>query len=82
MKMAAQVTVTTGRRGGASAVSRGWRWQLSRCAGEEEDSDVIITYRTLKFFLATHTSRLLVEAEEVFRSLLKYKYLCNTVKIL
>lgn len=50
MKMAAQVTVTTGRRGGASAVSRGWRWQLSRCAGEEEDSDVIITYRTLKFF--------------------------------
>lgn len=33
-------------------------------------------------FLATHTSRLLVEAEEVFRSLLKYKYLCTTVKIL
>lgn len=54
MKMAARVTVTAGRRGGVSAVSRGWQWQLSRCAGEEEDSVVIITYRTLKF-LATHT---------------------------
>lgn len=42
MKMPAQVTVTAGRRGGASAASRGWRWRLSRCAGEEEDSDVII----------------------------------------
>ena len=43
MKMPARVTVTAGRRGGASAVSRGWRWRLSRCAGEKEDSDVIIT---------------------------------------
>lgn len=41
MKMAAQVTVTAGRRGEASAVSHGWRWRLSRFAGEEEDSDVI-----------------------------------------
>ena len=48
-KMAAQVTVTAGRRGGASAVSRGWRWQLSRCAGEEQDAAVIITYRALTF---------------------------------
>lgn len=50
MKMAAQVTVTAGRRGGASAVSRGWRWQLSHCAGEEEDSNVIITYKMLKVY--------------------------------
>lgn len=59
MKMAAQVTVTAGRRGGASAVSHGWRWQLSRCAGEEEDSDAIITYRK---FMATETNLLLVLA--------------------
>lgn len=39
--MAARVTVTAERRGGASAASRGWRWQLSRCAGEREDSDVV-----------------------------------------
>lgn len=45
MKMPAQVTVTAARRGGASAVSPGWRWRLSRCAGEKE----------LLYFLATHT---------------------------
>lgn len=38
MKMPAQVTVTAGRRGGASAASRGWRWRPSRCAGEKEAS--------------------------------------------
>lgn len=43
MKMAAQVTVTVGRKGGASAVSRGWRWRLSLCAGEMVLSDALIT---------------------------------------
>lgn len=69
MKMAARVTVTAGRRGGVSAVSRGWQWQLSRCAGEEEDSLVIITYRALKF-LATLKSFLVVE-EAAYRSSFK-----------
>ncbi len=49
MRMPAQVTVTLGRRGGASAVSRGWQWRLSRCAGEKEDADVIITYTFYEF---------------------------------
>lgn len=40
--MAARVTVTAGRRGGESAVSRGWRWRLSRSAGERESPDVVI----------------------------------------
>lgn len=38
-KTPARVTVTAGRRGGASAASRGWRWQLSHCAGEEEEEE-------------------------------------------
>lgn len=42
MRMAARVTVTVGRRGGESAVSRGWRWRLSRSAGEKEFSDVTV----------------------------------------
>lgn len=50
MKTAARVTVTVGRRGGASAVSHGWRLRLSRCAGEKEDSDVIINRRVLVFY--------------------------------
>lgn len=65
-KMPAQVTVTVGRRGGASAVSRGWRWRLSCCAGEKEDSDVIISHRAF-IFMATHKSPFR-EAEQVFRS--------------
>lgn len=44
MKMAAQVTVTAGRKGGVSAVSHGWRWRLSRCAGEKEDSDALMSF--------------------------------------
>lgn len=40
--MAARVTVTVGRRGGESAVSRGWRWRLSRSAGEKEFLDVTV----------------------------------------
>lgn len=38
MKTAAQVTVTAGRRGGASAALRGWRWPPSHCAGEWKKS--------------------------------------------
>lgn len=40
-KTAARVTVTAARRGGASAASRGWRWQPSHCAGEEEGWHII-----------------------------------------
>jgi len=47
MKMPAQVTVTAARRGGASAVSRGWRWRPSRCAGEKEESSTWILRATL-----------------------------------
>lgn len=49
MKTAARVTVTAGRRGGASAASRGWRWQRSHCAGEQED-----WHRISQHFMETH----------------------------
>lgn len=58
MKMAAQVTVTAGRRGEVSAVSRGWQWRLSRCAGEEADADVItnssILIHSVQMFLKSN----------------------------
>lgn len=58
MKMVAQVTVTAERRGGASAVSRGWRWLRSHCAGEEEDSlSALHFYFKTKYIQVTCSQR-------------------------
>lgn len=44
MKTEARVTVTVGRRGRASAASRGWQSPLSRYAGEAQKSDALFFF--------------------------------------
>lgn len=62
MKTAARVTVTAGRRGGASAASRGWRWQLSHCAGEEEEEDWHINYHLHSYDISCRRTSLTLQS--------------------
>lgn len=78
MKMPARVTVTAGRKGGASAVSRGWRWRLSRSAGEEEESDVINTSRPI-ILLTSHTQVNFKQGWKKYSQLYFSKSTCATL---